>query len=528
MVRIFSSINTPMKNKYVIWLAVLAILAVCQTGCVGKTETSFSIPLDALAGDLVLAPCEYEAREITYSAECGRLIVPENRSDQGSRMIALPITRIPSTGNDPAEPIYFLPGGPGLANEGTSRVAWFIENHDIVSVGYRGVDGSVQLSCPEISQHIKNLPGDMLGEAAIEQMTNAYAQCAERLQDDGVDLDGYTVVDVVDDLEAARIALGDEEINLYSISYGTRLAMIYAWRYGESLHRSAMVAINPPGRMFYYDPTVVDEQIEYYSALCAEDPVCSTKTDDLAESIRVAVDSMPDRWFGIPLNAGLVRAAAFESLGNNQGSAKVFDVWLAAAKGDYSGVALLSIVGPFMFADASVWGDNIAKAANADFDQTSEMRSIMDIGASIMGSPRSELAAAAAGWPINTIPTEYQTMQPTDVETLLISGSIDFWTPVKYAEKEFLPSLQQGQHIVVSESGHGDMLWQQPEASARLLSSFFVTGVVDDSLFVYQPWVYKVGLGFPTLAKIIVAAILVVITTLILVLRSFVNKKIRS
>ena len=149
----------------------------------------------------------------------------------------------------------------------------------------------------------------MLGKAAIEQMTAAYAQCAQRLQNEGVDLDGYTVVEVVDDVEAARIALGYEQINLYSISYGTRLAMIYAWRYGESIHRSAMVAINPPGRMFNYDPAVIDEQIEYYSALCAEDPICSSKTDNLADTIRLAVQSMPDRWMGIPLNAGLVRAA---------------------------------------------------------------------------------------------------------------------------------------------------------------------------------------------------------------------------
>jgi len=50
-----------------------------------------------------------------------------------------------------------------------------------------------------------------------------------------VDLAGYTPVEVVDDVEAARLALGYEKINLFSISYGTRLAMIYAWRYPESM-----------------------------------------------------------------------------------------------------------------------------------------------------------------------------------------------------------------------------------------------------------------------------------------------------
>ena len=514
-----------MKNKQLIRVVILIILTMCLVGCQAKTETSFSIPLDAQAGDLSLAPCEYEARDITYAAECGMLIVPENRSNPASHLIALPITRILATGTSPAEPIYFLPGGPGLSNGGTSRVAWFIENHDIVIVGYRGVDGSVQLTCPEISEHIMNLPGDMLGEAAIEQMTEAYAKCAERFQSESIDLDGYTVLDVVDDVETARIAMGDQRINLYSISYGTRLAMIYAWRYEQSIYRSAMVAVNPPGRMFYYDPKIVDEQIEYYSALCAGDPVCSSKTDDLAESVQQAVQSMPDRWLGIPLNAGLVRTAAFESLGDIEGSAKVFDVWLAAAEGDYSGVALLSLVGPSMFADASVWGDNIAKAASADFDQTYGLRSEIEVAASIMGSPRSELAAAAAGWPINTIPAEYLTAQLSDVETLLVSGSIDFWTPAQYAEEELLPYLRLGQHVVVTESAHGDMLWQQPEASARLLSSFFDTGIADDSLFVYQPWVYEVGLGFPALAKIIASAMLVVIIILIFGIRFFIKRR---
>ena len=215
----------------------------------------------------------------------------------------------------------------------------------------------------------------------------------------------------------------------------------------------------------------------------------------------------------------------FESLGDIAATAKVFDVWLAAAKGDYSGIALLSLVGPFMFADASVWGDNIAKAASADFDQTYDSRAEMDLAASVLGSPRSELAAAAAGWPINTIPTEYQAVRPSDVETLLVSGSIDFWTPAQYAEKEFLPSFSQGQHVVVAESGHGDMLWQQPEATARLLSSFFDTGLADDSLFVYQPWVYEAGLGFPAIAKIIAAVILVVISILIFVIRFIIKRK---
>jgi len=517
------------KTLWIIGITMVVIASLSLAGCGGSGNAPVTVPEGAQAGDLVdLEPCTYEVMDVEYAAECGTLIVPENRSDPNSRLLALPITRVRATGTSPREPIFVLPGGPGIPNYGTSRVSWFIDKHDVVIVGYRGVDGSVQLDCPEVSAHIKNLPGDMLGEASMENMGDAYARCAERLQSEGVDLGGYTVVEVIDDLEDARLALGYGKINLFSVSYGTRLAMIYAWRYPESIHRSAMVAVNPPGHMFTYAPEVIDEQFAYYADLCAQDPKCSAQTDDLAESMRTVSQNMPDRWWGLPIDRGMLRAASFESLSDTQSAAKVFDTWLAAAKGDYSGMAMLTLAGPMMFANATVWGENMAKAASADYDMTRELRTDMNLATSILGSPRSEMAAAAAGWPVNTIPEEYQQVQPSDVETLLVSGSIDLWTPAHFAEDELLPYLSKAQHVVVSENGHGEMLSSQPEASERLLTSFFDTGEADDSLFTYQPWEYNVGLGFPAIAKIVLAAGALIVTFILIVVRKFVKRRVTT
>jgi len=177
-----------------------------------------------------------------------------------------------------------------------------------------------------------------------------------------------------------------------------------------------------------------------------------------------------------------------------------------------------------MFANATVWGENMAKAASADYDMTRELRADMDLATSILGSPRSEMAAAAAGWPVNTIPEEYQQVQPSDVETLLVSGSIDLWTPAQFAEDELLPYLSKAQHVVVSENGHGEMLSSQPEASERLLTSFFDTGTADDSLFIDQTWEYNPGLGFPALAKIILAAGALIVALILMVVRKLVKR----
>jgi hypothetical protein len=44
--------------------------------------------------------------------------------------------------------------------------------------------------------------------------------------------------------------------------------MIYAWRYPESIHRSAMIRVNPHGG-FLWDRKTTDELIGRYAALWA-------------------------------------------------------------------------------------------------------------------------------------------------------------------------------------------------------------------------------------------------------------------
>jgi hypothetical protein len=58
-----------------------------------------------------------------------------------------------------------------------------------------------------------------------------------------------------------------------------------------------------------------------------------------------------------------------------------------------------------------------------------------------------------------------------------------------------------------------DVYGLQPQATAHLLTSFYATGVADDSLYTDQPVDFKVGLGFPEMAKLLVA-----VPTLIVVL----------
>jgi pimeloyl-ACP methyl ester carboxylesterase len=144
--------------------------------------------------------------------------VPENRNIENSRLIQLPIIRIKSKAKTPGDPVFTLAGGPGLPNITANPQLWMLENHDLVMVGFRGVDGSVILDCYEVVEYLKNTPGNPLSKDYLNGFGRAYSQSYKRMTDSGIDINGYNVVEVLDDIDQARQILGYEKINLFGIS----------------------------------------------------------------------------------------------------------------------------------------------------------------------------------------------------------------------------------------------------------------------------------------------------------------------
>ena len=118
-----------------------------------------------------------------------------------------------------------------------------LQNHEFVMVGYRGVDGSSVLDCPEYNSALRI--SNPLSTPSLTKMKAAMEQCTSRLRNAGIDLGAYTILDVIGDLEAARAGLGYERVNLLSESYGTRVAQIYARVHLDRVHRSAMIGVDP-------------------------------------------------------------------------------------------------------------------------------------------------------------------------------------------------------------------------------------------------------------------------------------------
>jgi len=172
----------------------------------------------------------------------------------------------------------------------------------------------------------------------------------------------------------------------------------------------------------------------------------------------------------------------------------------------------------FLMPSALIWGDWASKGLT-DYDPARDYMTEMFPPDSILGAPTSLFGGIIANygsWPTKDIPAEFRQVQSSDVETLLVNGNIDYSTPQE-SIGELLPHLSKGQLVILKEFGHTGDVWDlQPKATIHLLSSFYDTGVADDSLYTYQPMNFHVRLGFPEIAKIGLAVFVLVIAGLVM------------
>ena len=499
----------------------LALIAVVTLGLgylhfSGGSE-SVSVPSGAHSGQLTLKSCSYATENGTSAADCGTLVVPENRHDPKSRLIALPVIVIRAHSAHPGVPIFRLQGGPGITNMVFPDASRFTAKHDVVLVGYRGVDGSVRLDCPEVSSAMEH-SGDLISEQSFRAVAAGYRSCAGRLRSDGVDLAGYSIPEEVDDLEAARRALGYHQIDLVSESAGTRVAMIYAWRYPKSIHRSVMIGVNPPGN-FLWDAKTTGEQIDRYAALCAQAASCRSRTSDLAASVKSVSAHVPSHWLFLPIEKGDFQAAAFFGLMNETSagggpiaSPLTIDSLLSADKGDASGAWFLSLMAQVVFPSSFVWGD-LAAIGRSDASYAKHFYASGANRGSLISAAGNNLIWAGGlvldAWPANPDENEYTHVQNSNVPTLLIGGNLDFATPPQNAARELLPHLKNGRQVVLSNLGHSDDFWPyEPAAGTRLINTYLNTGKVDTSLYTHNKVDFNPSQSQSTFAKAILGVLL--------------------
>jgi pimeloyl-ACP methyl ester carboxylesterase len=440
--------------------------------------------------------------KVSFNQYKGTVKVQLNHSDSTSEFILLPVRIIKSSSKLPAEPIYFMNGGPGQTNLTYKPSKALLDQHDFVLVGFRGVDGEIKLKSKKINKAMKGLNNQLLSDESLNNMELQLKEYAAELVGQGVDINQFTMIDVIEDFEVVREKLGHKTINILSTSYGTRVALLYSYKYPKVIKRSLMVGVNPPGN-FIWKPENTARILQTYDSLYK----IQSQPGDLSiqESIQKAFEQMPKKWSFFSLDADKIKTISFLLLFQKSSAAMVFDAYKRAAqKQDYSGLYFMQLAFDYFgMIMPFTYGDLFSKAGSADFQPYTDYRELLRPGKNEIGAPYSALLwGISKAWPVKPISSEYRSARLCNTETLMIGGNLDISTPPETATNELLSKMPNGKQIVLNDMAHCvDLMGLQPDAFNFMAAKYYNEGVVDTSKFKYDPVSFKPKMSFNKMAK---------------------------
>jgi len=258
-----------MRVLYVVFLFLLILAPVIQ----------------AQDDKLIFTDCPFNVPD-DQEIECGFLIVPENRQADTGNELQLAFAIFYSFSESPQpDPIIYLEGGPG-GSALTAPDLWFESpfrnERDVILIDQRGTGFSLpSLNCPELDEAEDNIDGALA--------------CQDRLLDEGIDLSAFNSRENAADINDLRIALEYDQVNLYGVSYGTRLGLTVLRDHPEGLRSVVLDSVYPPNIDTNYNVAIDTYNLMgLMFADCAADSVCSSAFPDLENRFYETLDTLDD------------------------------------------------------------------------------------------------------------------------------------------------------------------------------------------------------------------------------------------
>ena len=268
------------------WIFCLLITSISLSGC-DKAS------IKTHAENITINKCWFESKESWPASECGVLTVPEDYSKPEGRKVKLPF--IVFKADEPNNKTYPLViaggGGPGGAlgiseeNKNTfdSSIwsSWYVSTfeagRDLILMDNRGVGSSMpRLNCYEVEKaDMESLDKTLTVDDVVKITKDSFGACKQRLVEQGIDVSQYHVINAAKDLEELRIALGFKQLNVYGISYGTRVSLVYERLYPDSARSLILDGVYPQSSRPFEDiPRQNYEAIKRVINKCQEDNQC--------------------------------------------------------------------------------------------------------------------------------------------------------------------------------------------------------------------------------------------------------------
>jgi pimeloyl-ACP methyl ester carboxylesterase len=463
------------------------------------------------AAPLPLHECrlEHPLRLVSIPARCGVLKVPEDRSVSGGATIELSVAVVPALNRRAAAaPLFLLAGGPGqgaaaMYSSFAGAFARVNRNHDIVLLDQRGTGGSAPLSC--------DYPDDWQAQAAaLPALREATLACLHKYGDR---VRFYTSSAAVADLESVRVALELPAIDLYAVSYGTRVAQLYMRRYPKAIHAVILDGVTYPEQAIGAD-TPVDGQraLDLIVKRCRESKECAAaypelqrELDGLREAFgpKKAQITLDDPDSGLPLkiefNRGMLNASLrFLSYSATQASLLPTLIH-RASQGALANLAAQTIMTARQVGDQLASGMQNSVICSEDVPFFAGAVDRAAISRTYQGADQVDAFLEICKlWPRAPVDADLHSPLRSVIPTLLLSGEADPVTPPADAERT-ARGLSRHRLLILSGEGHGQVATGcVPRLMAEFLSAAVPEKLDATCLEQHRPAPFFVNMAGPT------------------------------
>jgi pimeloyl-ACP methyl ester carboxylesterase len=437
---------------------------------------------------LVLEPCrvEHPSKLTAFAAECGTLVVPENPARPEGRRIGLHVARVPAVNRRKLpDPLFVIAGGPGMAATDfysgvAPAFARIRRDRDIVLVDQRGTGKSNALVCP--------VTEDAMLHATPEQIAAESARCRTALAA-RADVAYYTTSLAVQDLERVRAALGYRQVNLYGVSYGTRVAQHYVRRFPARARTVILDGVVPP-QLILGPALAIDAENALTSILgrCARDAGCRANFGDPVRAyrnLRAELDAkpvsvqLPHPATGAPwtltfTDAHLAMVLRLASYASEQAALLPLALHAADSDGNFAPLASQFAMVNDSLENLLAYGMNASVVCAEDvpfYDGLTIDREKLE--RTYLGTLQLDaLRKVCEVWPRGPMDRDLHEPLSSGTPALLMSGTDDPVTPASYGEQASR-GFSDHRHLVLRDQGHGQL---SAPCVDRIMADFVAAG----------------------------------------------------
>lgn len=453
------------------------------------TSFAYSEVPNRVSPTLTVHPYEFVANSGKKNpSEKGELWVPENRSKPNSRQIKLEFVRFKSKSKNPGSPIVYLAGGPGGSGIQTARWRRFplflalTEVADVIALDQRGTGSSNSIpSCTGSMQY--PLSEAIVFSKHLKLLQGAAQECAKFWQKEGVDIAGYNTWENAADLNDLRVALGEEKISLWGISYGSHLALTAMKQFPDHIEQAVLASLEGPDDTIKL-PARTDAYFERVQLAINQDPSAKKAYPDLLSLIR-------------RVHQKLAKSPVKVGFQNSNGKHVEFllgsyelQTAVAGMIGDPQRISMLpAIYTAFDFGAISSLPPSLIQgiynAIRADQFSLSGMSEAMDAASGISVKRETLIAqqaqTAALGNALNypfhllrdqlgvgDLGDDFRKPTISTIPTLFLSGTLDGRTYPESAA-EIVTGFKNGTHIIIENAGH-NLFMLSPEIQTQVVN----------------------------------------------------------